>query len=205
VTTSARQSLEQALSDPRFVDVTKYPAVRVDLRYSTTKNLLSRDVYGGYQRALLHREAAAKFQAACNALSRARPGWSFLVFDALRPQSAQEEFWNLVKNTPQEPYFAHPQKGSLHSYGFAIDLGLCDEKGAPLDMGTDFDDLTDLAQPRHEERLLAVGRLSQEQVENRRILRGLMEGAGFEQLPHEWWHYDALPGAEVRAKHTRLG
>lgn len=178
--------------------------MRADLRYGTARNLLCQNVYGDFQRVLLHREAAEKFLRACNDLAAARPGWSFLVFDALRPQSAQIAFWNLVKGTEQEPYFANPEKGSLHSYGFAIDLTLVNHKGLVLDMGTDFDDLSDLAQPRYEEKFLQERRLSREQVENRRILRGFMENAGFEQLPHEWWHYDALPGAEVRGRHTRL-
>jgi D-alanyl-D-alanine dipeptidase len=25
-----------------------------------------------------------------------------------------------------------------------------------------------------------------------------MTSAGFLQLPHEWWHYDAFPGERVR-------
>jgi D-alanyl-D-alanine dipeptidase len=27
-----------------------------------------------------------------------------------------------------------------------------------------------------------------------------MESAGFTQLQHEWWHYDALPKQEVRQR-----
>lgn len=120
--------------------------------------------------------------------------------DALRPQSAQLRFWELVKGTPQQIYFADPAKGSLHSFGFAIDLNLVNENGVELDMGTAFDDLTDLAQPRYEEKFLKESVLTIHQVENRKILRSLMERAGFEQLPHEWWHYDALPGAQVRSQ-----
>lgn len=203
MTQTARQALEAALRHPDYEDVGVLPNVRVDLRYGTTQNLLKRDVYGGFQRALLHREAAAKFAAASCLLALRRPDLRFLVFDALRPQTAQKEFWELVKGTPQQPFFADPARGSVHSYGFAIDLGLADEHGHELDMGTPFDDLTPLAGPENEPAMLAAGRLAAHQHENRLVLRDVMEEAGFLQLPHEWWHYDALPGAQVRAAYRR--
>lgn len=198
-----RQALEAALRHPDFEDVTALPNVKVDLRYGTKQNILGRDVYGGFQRALLHRIAAEKFRAASSLLREKHPGLFFLIFDALRPQAAQLAFWDLVKDTPQRIYFANPEVGSVHSFGFALDLGLCDASGRELDMGTGFDDLTDLAQPKLEEEFLKTGELSQKQLANRKILRGVMEEAGFIQLPHEWWHYDALPGAEVRAGYQR--
>ncbi len=198
-----REALEAAGQNPLYVDLTSLPNVRVDLRYGTSNNVLGRDVYGGFQRVLLHTLAAEKFRAAASLLAARAPELAFVVFDALRPQAAQLEFWNLVKGTSQQSYFADPQKGSLHSYGFAIDLSLL-KQGRELDMGTPFDDLSDLAQPKKEGEFLASGALKAEQVANRKILRTIMEEAGFLQLPHEWWHYDALPGAEVRAKYARV-
>jgi len=202
--TPARASLERALQDPRFTDISDLPNVYVNLRYGSTNNLLRRDVYGGFQQALLHKEAAAMFQCAAQLLAKHQPRWSFLIFDSLRPQSAQVEFWEIVKGTRQEKYFADPAKGSLHSYGFAIDLTLVTNKGFILDMGTPFDDLTDLAQPEKEAEFLRLGKLTKDQVANRRILRSVMESAGFIQLPHEWWHYDAKPSTEVCANYTKL-
>ncbi len=200
----ARISLEAALRNPDFTDLTGLPNVRADLRYGSTNNLLARDVYGGFQRIILHRLAAQKFVKASTILANRYASLNFVVFDALRPQSAQIEFWNLVKSTPQQPYFADPAKGSAHSFGFAIDLGLLDRAGRELDMGTPFDDLSKLAEPQLEPEFLANGQLSKEHVENRRILRSVMEEAGFIQLPHEWWHYDALPANQVRDKFRRL-
>jgi D-alanyl-D-alanine dipeptidase len=31
------------------------------------------------------------------------------------------------------------------------------------------------------------------------VLRQVMTHAGFLQLPHEWWHFDALPREEIRS------
>jgi D-alanyl-D-alanine dipeptidase len=195
-----REALERAATQPEFEDLTSLPQVKSDLRYGSTNNLLGRDVYGGYQRVLLHREAAAKFRKAASLLAERAPDLRFVVFDALRPQAAQLQFWEIVKGTPQQPYFADPAKGSIHSFGFAIDLGLLDSQGRELPMGTGFDDLSPLAEPRREEEFLAAGQLSAEHLKNRRLLRSLMEEAGFLSIPHEWWHFDALPPAEVRAR-----
>jgi D-alanyl-D-alanine dipeptidase len=201
---SARDSLERALRHPDFVDLTHLDNVRVDLRYGTTNNLLGRDVYGGFQRVVLHQMAGEKFRNASDLLRREHPALRFLVFDALRPQAAQLEFWGLVKGTPQQAYFADPAKGSIHSYGFAIDLGLADEAGRELDMGTEFDDLSEKAEPRRETELLAKGALTETQVSHRKILRELMVRAGFLSIPHEWWHFDALLPTEVRASFRRV-
>ncbi|MFX6118565.1 M15 family metallopeptidase, partial [Acinetobacter baumannii] len=63
--------------------------------------------------------------------------------------------------------------------------------------------LTELAGPENEEKMLAAGRLSPAQLDHRLILRAAMTGAGFLQLPHEWWHYDARPAPEGRARYAR--
>ena len=199
----AREALEAALRNPSFEDISALPNVIVDLRYGSKRNLLGKDVYDGFSRALLHREAAAKFRVASRRLGEREPSLRCLVFDALRPQTAQVAFWEIVRGTPQQPFFADPAKGSVHSYGFAIDVSLASATGEELDLGTPFDDLTDLAGPAHEARMLTEGRLSREQQGRRLTLRSVMEEAGFLQLPHEWWHYDALPAAEVRSRYRR--
>ncbi len=201
---SPRESLEGALRSGAYVDITDWPQVRVDLRYGSKNNLLREDVYEGFQRALLHPVAAEKFRQACEILKTECPQFRFLVFDSLRPQSAQVKFWNLVVNTRMQSYFADPQKGSLHSYGFAIDLGLLGSDGKEVDMGTGFDSLEVLAEPQRELEMKANGRLSETQLQNRLCLRSVMQSAGFIQLPHEWWHYDALTSAQVRAEYSIL-
>jgi D-alanyl-D-alanine dipeptidase len=112
-------------------------------------------------------------------------------------------FWASVPQA-QRLYVADPKIGSIHNYGFAVDLTLADAAGREVDMGTGFDDFTPLSEPRLEERFLAEGRLSDDQVTNRRLLRGVMEEAGFRHLPLEWWHFDAEPPDLVRRLFPRL-
>ena len=63
---------------------------------------------------------------------------------------------NLV-GTPQQPYVANPDHGSIHNFGLAIDLTLLDASGQQLDMGTGFDNFTDAARIDHEAALVASG------------------------------------------------
>jgi zinc D-Ala-D-Ala dipeptidase len=150
----------------------------------------------------LHPIAADKLRGAVDNLARERPGWRLLVFDGLRPNRIQRLLWEAVKGTPQQPYVGDPTIGSIHAYGFAVDLSLADEGGREIDMGTPFDDFSPLSEPQREAEFLAAGRLTARQVENRALLRRVMTEAGFHPLPLEWWHFDALPPAEVRARFT---
>ena len=196
---SVKESLKKVMASPDFVEISAGPEIVLDLRYGTTNNFVGRDMYGEFKKAFLHKDAAAKFKQAQAKLQQLKPGYKILIFDALRPRSVQRILWSKVVNTPQQGFVGNPDKGSMHNFGMAIDLSLTDAKGKELDMGTPFDDFTDLAQPKMEEKNLAEGKLTPAQLENRKLLRKIMTEAGFIQLPHEWWHYDALPGDEVRA------
>jgi zinc D-Ala-D-Ala dipeptidase len=81
-----------------------------------------------------------------------------------------------------------------------LDVSILDENGKELDMGTAYDDFSALAEPRLEQKFLKEGSLTAVQIRQRKLLREVMERAGFIALPVEWWHFDALPAAEVRTK-----
>ncbi|MDH4120219.1 MAG: M15 family metallopeptidase [Deltaproteobacteria bacterium] len=183
---------------PDYVEITANDVIALDIRYATTHNFTGRNVYGTHNTCFLHQQAAAKLFRAAELLRTYSPGYKLLVFDCLRPRSVQRLFWGVVKGTPQQPYVANPDKGSLHNFGFAVDLSLLGPDGHELDMGTPFDAFTEAAQPKLETKLLAKGVLTQPQLERRMILRRVMTEAGFLQLPNEWWHYDALDGKTVR-------
>lgn len=183
---------------PEFKNLKSLPHVVVDLRYATTNNFMGKNVYGDFKETFLHEKAFAMLKAASDELDQRHPGYRLIVFDALRPRSVQRILYSFVKGTPEEKYVANPDKGGMHNYGFAVDLSIVDGKGRELDMGTPFDDFTELSQPQLEEKFLKDGKLTAKQIANRKLLRDVMEKQGFKVLPHEWWHFDALPGETVR-------
>jgi D-alanyl-D-alanine dipeptidase len=183
-----------------FVELHAGDGLRIDLRYAGTNNFVGHDMYGPFRQAFLHKIAAQKLSTAFRALRASHPGFGFVIFDALRPRSVQRVLWDHVKGTDGESYIANPDNGSLHNFGFAVDLSVTDKNGRELDMGAGYDDFRPISQPKMEAHFLEQGLLTQEQLQNRLILRGAMEAAGFIQLQHEWWHYDAMTKAEVREK-----
>jgi D-alanyl-D-alanine dipeptidase len=197
-----KESLERIAGNSDYVDLSTIPGIVIDLKYASLGNFMKENLYGDFRKAFLHKVAVEKFMAATEALQKLRPGWKLLVFDALRPRSVQQLFWNRVKGTPQQPYVANPDKGSMHNFGFAVDLSLLDDNGKELDMGSKYDDFSKMSEPALEQEFIRAGRLTEAQVNNRRILRRVMTGAGFSQQSNEWWHFDALPANEVRANYV---
>lgn len=189
---------------PDFKDLSQYPEFQIDLRYATENNFLGTILYGDLKQCFLHVLATEKLLVAARELTKLRSGWKILVFDGLRPRSVQQRMWEKVKDTPQEKYIGNPANGSVHNYGLAVDVSLSDSQSLEVDMGAAFDHFGPEAEPAQEENLLKAGILTPNQIENRLLLRKVMEHAGFIQLPWEWWHYDALPAEEVRRQYQAV-
>ena len=117
-----------ALRDVQHIDV--------DLRYTTSNNFLKRVLYRGIDCAFLRVEAALALEQAGQWLNTHAPGTRLRVLDALRPQRIQEQLYSEFENTPQAMYLAHPERGSIHSFGMAVDVTLLDAQGRELDMGS---------------------------------------------------------------------
>lgn len=149
-------------------------------------------------------DAARALERVVAWLAGRRPGTRVLVLDALRPQRVQQELWDALAGTDLQLYLADPARGSIHSYGMALDVTLLDDAGAELDMGTGFDDMTELSHPALEEGFLAHGELIREQVANRQMLRDAMGQAGFVGINTEWWHFDCGDRHLVRATYQRV-
>jgi D-alanyl-D-alanine dipeptidase len=199
--TTVQESLQYISVSKDYVEITASAGMVVDLRYATPNNFVGYNMYGEFNRAFLHRIAAKKLEKAVRTLKSTKPRYKLVIFDALRPRSVQYMLWSKVRGTIQERYVANPKGGSIHNFGFALDLSITDEYGKELDMGTPFDDFTPLAEPRLEQEFLKKGKLTDLQIKNRRLLRNVMEQSGFIALPLEWWHFDALPAAEVRMRY----
>jgi zinc D-Ala-D-Ala dipeptidase len=177
--------------------------VTLDLRYASEMNITGRDLYQGEKEAWLHREAFVRLEEAIAALQRRVP-WRLRIYDAARPLSVQRQLFAQVQGTPEEAYVADPQQHSVHNYGLALDLGLENEHGQELDLGTPFDSFDPLAQPRMELECLAQGRLSTRQRDLRMILRESMLMAGFIQHPLEWWHFDAKGLKDIKGHYLLI-
>lgn len=199
--TTTADSLKVVLSSSDFTELHTSDLYKIDLKYASSDNFMNEDVYHEFNRAFLHFHAAEKLKTAVALLKEKHPGYKFIIYDVLRPRSVQWKMWNIVKDTYQQDYIANPEKGSNHNFGMAIDLSILNESGEVLDMGTGFDEFDEMSQPRYEEKFLAENKLNQAHYQNRLLLRSCMESAGFKQLSTEWWHFDALPRAEIRAKY----
>lgn len=174
----------------------------IELKYATTDNFMKVNAYGSLKRAFLHRIAFQKLTTAALSVQKYHSHYKLLIYDALRPRSAQRVLWKYVVGTSHQKYVADPDKGSIHNYGFAVDLTVIDQNGAPLDMGAAFDDFREISQPDQEEKFLASGELTKDHIENRMLLRNAMVGAGFSSIAHEWWHFEALSREIVRSQHS---
>lgn len=161
--------------------------VIVNLVYATSNNIAGKPIYGRHL-CLLHRDAELCLRKAVQLAAVA--GCRLKIFDAFRPHEAQVELWETAVD---KLYVADPQLGSNHTRGTAIDLTLADMQGHELDMGTDFDHMTALSHHFSDQ-------VSPRAQANRTLLLNIMEQAGFQHLPHEWWHYE-LP---MKAEHTLI-
>ena len=181
------------------------PTILVDLRYSSKNNFLKKDMYGDLEECFLRRKPAEMLCQANKHLKASHPELRLLVFDGLRTRSVQKKLWDALDTIPiieRKQFVADPKKGSIHNYGAAVDLTLALENGSELDMGTKYDHFGELAFPVLEDSLLALGKLTDKQIENRTILRKVMTKAGFSTIDSEWWHFDAFSYNETKNKYT---
>ncbi len=167
----------------RMVAISKYiTPLFTEWKYATTDNFTNKILYR-------HPIAYARLKVVL-ALQKVQKqlaslGLSLTFFDAYRPWSVTKKMWEIVHD---ERYAANPAKGSNHNRGAAVDVSLVKiANGEPLPMPTEFDDFTEKA--HHD-----FSDLSKEILENRRILKAVMEQNGFIALPTEWWHY-SFPNA----------
>ncbi len=166
------------LADTTFVRLADYsPDFSYELRYATDNNFLKTQVYDCAECYTRKKTALALMSA--NAEFKEK-GYRIRFFDCYRPNSVQYKMWEIYPN-PQ--YVANPDKGSIHNRGGAVDITLETLEGKVLDMGTDFDFF---GRKAHHDFL----GLSSEVLENRTLLKEVMERHGFWSVRTEWWHYN---------------
>jgi zinc D-Ala-D-Ala dipeptidase len=195
---------EDIAKNPDFRRLAAIPHIAVDLRYATVHNFVGRNLYGALDCEWLHHLAAAGLERAAKLLAEEAPGLRLLVLDALRPHRVQIQLWDHLEGTDLRQYVADPARGSIHSFGMAVDATLIDLDGRELDMGTGFDVMTELSHPKLEVQHLATGQLATGQHANRVLLRSVLERGGFNGIDNEWWHFEMGDRQQVRQHFTRV-
>ena len=151
--------------------------IALDLRYATTDNFVKAQMYD-CGRCFLRPEAAKAIAKAHKVLKDKGLG-GLKMFDCYRPRPYQRRLWDKM---PNSNYVTPPWKGSQHTRGLAADLTIIDKEGKELDMGTPFDTFSEKAHSDSKN-------VSKQVLENRKILRGVMESVGFKGIRTEWWHF----------------
>ena len=190
---AADKSIEQRFIDAGLVDIHSIDdSIQVDLVKSNAKfNIFGQDFYQGLTRAYLQEEVAHQLSKAQLNLKKRHPDYSLLIMDAARPRSVSREMYEVLRDTQFSHYVAHPDSGSMHNYGVAVDVTIVDGDGKRIDMGFI---------PFYKNRiavyasymLLKARGLSDKQRQNRLLLKEIMTEAGFIPLSHEWWHFDGI-------------
>jgi D-alanyl-D-alanine dipeptidase len=200
ISQEALQMKNSGLVDVRDLD----SSIAVHLLYATVNNFVGEQMYKSLREAYLQVEAANKLVLAQQYLKQINSDYKLIVYDAARPQWAQEIMWNRVKDTPMKRYVASPQRISMHTYGVAVDVSILDRNNKELDMGTPVDFLGAKAEPKNETKYLNSGELTAGQVKNRELLRTVMKKAGFRGISNEWWHFEAFTRDEAQKKYTPI-
>lgn len=170
----------KADSNKQMVEIkTVVPNIVYDLKYATDKNFLRRNIYPAKTTYTFLRLPAARALALVQKDLNER-GMGLKIFDAYRPYSITERFWEMIMN---EKYVADPKKASGHNRGLALDLTIIYlHNGKELQMPTGFDNFTDTA--HH-----SFMNIPFDALQNRKLLKDVMEKYGFKMFETEWWHY----------------
>ncbi|MFD8580111.1 M15 family metallopeptidase [Streptomyces virginiae] len=181
------------------------PSIRQDIRYVGERNFTGGAV-DGYEEpeCLLARPAAEALRRAQRVLLRR--GYSLRVYDCYRPQRAVDRFvrWAGEEDGPQDmarkaEFYPRVERGRLipdgyiaeksgHSRGSTVDVTLVELSGREVDMGTAFDFFDPLSHT-DDPRVTGAARA------NRQLLKRVLGGQGFVNLPEEWWHFTYKPEA----------
>ena len=177
------------------------PEILQEIRYYSSYNFVGTRI-DGYEEpvALLTREAAVALKAVNDDLMQ--QGYRLKVYDAYRPMRAVRHFrrWaadlndTLMKadfypNLPKSVLFhkGYISSRSGHARGSTVDLTIVHlTTNQDVDMGGTFDLLDPRSHPlRHEY-------VTDQQYQNRMILRNAMTRHGFKAIGTEWWHFTLL-------------
>jgi D-alanyl-D-alanine dipeptidase len=169
----------------------------VDLKYNTKSNFTGKIVRGYKSNTvILSNEASIALINAQNDFKKL--GYSLIVFDAYRPQSAVDFFFEWSKDLNdtinKNSYYPNINKSQLfaqgyiakksgHSRGSTVDVSLVDlSTMKQIDMGSIYDYFGIQSSTFYPN-------ISDSQKNNRMILYNIMINNGFKNYSKEWWHF----------------
>jgi len=182
--------LNEGLVNIQTVDAT----IWVKLMYSTEDNFMHKDVYGCLENCYLQPDVADRLVLCQQKLQTIDSSLSLLLYDGLRPRLVQQYMWDILDMPIHEKtkFVSNPKRGSLHNFGAAVDITLVDKTtGTALDMGTPYDYIGVKAWPTKEKAMLKDSILTQQQIDNRILLRRVLKEGKFFNIQTEWWHFNA--------------
>ncbi|WP_414584634.1 M15 family metallopeptidase [Scytonema sp. PCC 10023] len=169
--------------------------------------------YGEHSAYFLRQSVVDNLIAAQNYLQLLLPNWRIQIFDAYRPVAVQQFMVNYAfgealqmaglseaelspENSQaiwEEVYkiWAEPSLDEKtpppHSTGAAVDVTLVDNTGEIVNMGSPIDELSGRSHPDY----FAHSSTAQPQQyhAHRQLLCDVMQKAGFQRNPREWWHF----------------
>lgn len=182
----------------KFVVVTDIaPEIRVELRYYSNNNFMGRRM-DGYQQeaAIATREASLALKKISDSLMH--QGLALKIYDAYRPKRAVRDICRWSNDTQdtisKQQYYPKVEKRDMfacgylssrsnHCHGSTVDVTLVNAAtNQELDMGTGFDLMDERSH-------YSYPALTEEQKENRKLLRQIMAWGGFSPIETEWWHF----------------
>jgi D-alanyl-D-alanine dipeptidase len=178
VTEMPQELFPKEPEDTDFVLVLEYiPDLYVDLRYGTEENFTGKKIYD-FTGAYLRYGTVKKLMTAQKAVEKS--GYSLKLWDAFRPISAQFKLWEIC---PDPTYVSDPNIGySSHSRGNTIDVTLVLADGSAVEMPSEFDDFSALADRDYRD-------VSEQAAKNAQFLENTMSEVGFVPYTGEWWHF----------------
>lgn len=156
------------------------PTILVEMRYATERNGAKAALYPPDFPCLARPEIANRLRLAQKFLRKA--GHGLKIWDAYRPAYAQEALWKRQNN---RHFVANPTegRGSLHTWGLAVDVTLVDRNGNEVSMPTDFDVFAQDASGIYR------GRDDEVHAHVHLLQYAMMRVGGFQGLSTEWWHF----------------
>lgn len=162
-----------------FVNVRNYiPDIFVDLKYASSDNIAGKVIYD-FDGVYLRYGTVVKLMQVQEELREM--GLSLMIWDAFRPVEAQAELWAAY---PNEIFVTNPETGtSANSCGYAVDVTVVDADGNQLEMPSEYDSFTSLADRNY-------GDCTEAAAENATMLQELMMKYGFNGVQTKWYHFE---------------